>query len=80
MFWTNVSFLKRNVIDTKKEYVYLKKYMFLFCVSFGHFPSTVKKAVAGCIRINYDMYLYAVVEGALSGQSCCPPHLFISNP
>lgn len=40
----------------------------------------VKKAVAGCIKINDKINLYAAVEGVVSGQWCCPDHLFISNP
>lgn len=40
----------------------------------------VDNAVAGYIRINDDIYLYAIVEGVESGQPCCPHHLSISDP
>lgn len=43
-------------------------------------PTTMKNAVAGYIKINDEIYLYAVVEGVVSGQPCCQHHLFISNP
>lgn len=40
----------------------------------------VENAVAGYIRINDDIYLYAAVEEVVSGQLCCPHHLLTSNP